>query len=69
MVSEGGPVGAQEGVLEGLPGALGAIRQAAGDTELPLFSHYQPIVRQLLWWNYMPHLNLSSCAMFELCAL
>ena len=41
VVSEGGPVGAQEGVLEGLPGALGAIRQAAGDTELPLFSHYQ----------------------------
>ena len=41
VVSEGGPVGAQEGVLEGLPGALGAIRQAVGDTELPPFSHYQ----------------------------
>ena len=35
MVSEGDPVGAREGVLEGLPGALGATRQAAGDTELP----------------------------------
>ena len=35
VVSEGDPVGAREGVLEGLPGALGAIRQAAGDTELP----------------------------------
>ena len=33
MVSEGDPVG----VLEGLPGALGAIRQAVGDTELPPF--------------------------------
>ena len=33
MVSEGDPVG----VLEGLPGALGATRQAVGDTELHLW--------------------------------
>ena len=37
VVLEEGRAGVQEGVLEGLLGELGAIRQAAGDTELPLW--------------------------------
>ena len=72
IVSEGDQAGVQEGVLEvvlGLPEALGATSQAAGDTEPALWHLATPYMRQLLWRNVMLHPNLSSCAVFELCAL
>ena len=64
VVSEGGLAGVREGVLEeGLLGAPGVTRQAAGDTESCHLSTFLKAAAEVEF-HALSCLNLSSCAVF-----